>query len=63
MNPLVVLPTLDGTREAAIARLDAWASAPARQRMFGASWPRSATLGDVTDREALLDLHLVGGVR
>lgn len=34
MKNLVVLPTLDGSKEASVARLDAWLLQPARRAML-----------------------------
>lgn len=56
MNTLIVLPTLDGSRESAITRLEAWTSAPARRSAAERAQLRSGTLGELRDRLSLLDV-------
>lgn len=56
ISPLIVLPTLDGSKEAAIERLDAWSTRPLRRRMADGghlSW-RTDNLGDRQDQLDLL---------
>lgn len=52
---LIVLPTLDGSRETAVARLEAWSSAPVRRRA-AESAHLYGTVGDRLDRLASLDV-------
>lgn len=52
---LIVLPTLDGSREAAVARLEAWSSAPLRRRA-AESLHLYGTLGERRDRLDLLGM-------
>lgn len=53
MRNLIVLPTLDGSKEAAIERLEAWSTMTARRRMASAGASRAETVGE---RRDVLDL-------
>jgi hypothetical protein len=53
--PLIVLPTLDGSKEAAIERLEAWSTRSLRRRLADVDTPwRSGTLGEHRDQLDLL---------
>lgn len=56
MINLTVLPTLDGSTEAAIERLEAWSTLSERRRIAGRHWLRSSTLGDQRILFDLLDV-------
>lgn len=51
---LIVLPTLDGSREAAIERIEAWESAPRRRWVADDVKWRTGRLGEMYDRLDLL---------
>lgn len=53
MKNLIVLPTLDGSKEAAIERLEAWSTMNSRWRMASAGASRASTVGE---RRDVLDL-------
>lgn len=55
MKNLIVLPTLDGSREAAIRRITAWSTAPVRQRA-AESAHLYGTVGERRDRLDSLDV-------
>ena len=52
---IYTLPTLDGTAEAAVARLEAWGTRPMRERLaFHPGVTRNPTLVDYQDQLDLL---------
>lgn len=56
MKNLIVLPTLDGSKEAAVERLEAWSTMTSRRRM-ASQGRRAETLGERQDALDLLGVE------
>lgn len=54
MKDLIVLPTLDGSKEAAIKRLEAWSTMSTRRAMAGVA--RRSMWSNPGSQRSLLDL-------